>query len=528
MSSRFHSKLGTNYCAQDEETVEIRGILADPTLRLRLKNLDDEIARLQKALDELAAERAKLVGHVEAHLALISPARRLPPDLLGEVFVACLPKHRNCAMSATEAPVLLGRVCSSWRTISLSTPRLWSSLHIAEPTWQYDLANVPRTFVEQKLVQRIEAAKAWLIRSGQCPLSISLQSSWLRDSPSDTPEHIIPTLLSFASRWACLDLSIPSSALLAMSQLTAADVPMLQTVKITQTDTTQDTIGPLDSLAFLGGREIHSFSLKGRCFWPFEGLCWDRLIEISIGFPDADSNEPRLTVRFALQLLSRCPQLQSFGFQFLDADPDSDAINNSGPPILELSFLHAMDLDCTWRLSEILDSFFSRLSLPQLRKLKLEGERFSSESVSYRPLYAAAPRIESLDCPIGLFPETALFTDFLVALPPTLRELKLHHAYEFHHPALDPAIFESVILAPELWCPCLETLEITSRCSFSDEALVRFIKSRALKRVVLRFSRPMELDVQPALQGSVENGLHLELSYPQYNVSPWEGQEQDD
>ncbi|KAF8213696.1 hypothetical protein K438DRAFT_1105548 [Mycena galopus ATCC 62051] len=30
--------------------------------------------------------------------------------------------HRNCVSSASEAPILLGRICSSWRAISLSTP----------------------------------------------------------------------------------------------------------------------------------------------------------------------------------------------------------------------------------------------------------------------------------------------------------------------------------------------------------------------------------------------------------------------
>ncbi|KAJ7782493.1 hypothetical protein DFH07DRAFT_704529, partial [Mycena maculata] len=59
---------------------------------------------------------------VEAHKA---PTRRLPLDFIQEIFVACLPTHWNCAMSASEAPVILGPVCSSWRSISLSTPRLW-------------------------------------------------------------------------------------------------------------------------------------------------------------------------------------------------------------------------------------------------------------------------------------------------------------------------------------------------------------------------------------------------------------------
>ncbi|KAJ6489026.1 hypothetical protein C8R45DRAFT_826827, partial [Mycena sanguinolenta] len=62
--------------------------------------------------------------YVDAHKALISPVRRLPPEVLQIIFIACLPPHRNCAIAATEAPIRLGRVCSAWRSISIYTPQL--------------------------------------------------------------------------------------------------------------------------------------------------------------------------------------------------------------------------------------------------------------------------------------------------------------------------------------------------------------------------------------------------------------------
>ncbi|KAJ7140918.1 hypothetical protein C8R44DRAFT_603871, partial [Mycena epipterygia] len=110
----------TNYCPTDEEITEIQSLIIEPTLRLQ--RLDDEIADLQKVIDKLAEERASLGAYGEAHKALISPVRRLPLDVIQEIFVACIPTHRNCVMSAREAPVLLGHICSSWRETSLSTP----------------------------------------------------------------------------------------------------------------------------------------------------------------------------------------------------------------------------------------------------------------------------------------------------------------------------------------------------------------------------------------------------------------------
>ncbi|KAJ7785657.1 hypothetical protein B0H16DRAFT_1247991, partial [Mycena metata] len=169
MTSPFTSRLGTNYCPLDEEVLEIQRLLVEPLSRL--KGIDDKIAELQKTIDELTQERDSVSTYVETHKALLSPLRRLPLDIIQEIFIACLPTHRNCVMSAVEVPVLLGRICSSWRALSLSTPRLWARLHIAEPDppghWQTPI-------YAAQYMQRIANTIAWLGRSGICPLSISL------------------------------------------------------------------------------------------------------------------------------------------------------------------------------------------------------------------------------------------------------------------------------------------------------------------------------------------------------------------
>ncbi|KAJ7698058.1 hypothetical protein B0H17DRAFT_884182, partial [Mycena rosella] len=79
--------------------------------------LDTEIAKLTE-------KRRVLSAYLDSHKALISTVQRLLLDIIQEIFTSCLPTDRNCAMSA-EAPAILGHVCSSWRSISLSTPLLW-------------------------------------------------------------------------------------------------------------------------------------------------------------------------------------------------------------------------------------------------------------------------------------------------------------------------------------------------------------------------------------------------------------------
>ncbi|KAJ7161825.1 hypothetical protein C8R43DRAFT_991535 [Mycena crocata] len=128
MTSPFTHRLGTNYCPSDEEVADIQALIFESSPQLN--SLTDEIAAMQRSIDKLTKERDSLAAYLEAHKALLSPIRRIPLDIIQEIFIACTPAHRNCVMSAKEAPVLLGRICSSWRCISLSTPRLWSRLHI--------------------------------------------------------------------------------------------------------------------------------------------------------------------------------------------------------------------------------------------------------------------------------------------------------------------------------------------------------------------------------------------------------------
>jgi hypothetical protein len=122
MKSSFTPRFNTNYVPSDDE---IESIQKD------LVSRSEELARLNERIRELSAQRDEIQVYIDSHKALISHPRRLPPDIVREIFIACLPTGRNAVMSAREAPLLLCRIYSTWRTIALSTPRLWASLHVS-------------------------------------------------------------------------------------------------------------------------------------------------------------------------------------------------------------------------------------------------------------------------------------------------------------------------------------------------------------------------------------------------------------
>ncbi|KAJ7755544.1 hypothetical protein B0H16DRAFT_1521099 [Mycena metata] len=137
-------------------------ILVQPLKDLAV--LDGGIETVRRTFDELKRKRQKLATDIDAHLALLSPVRRLPGDVLREIFVSSLPSTHNAIIADREAPLLLCHVCAGWRSIALTTPRLWSSLHVVVPN-QSHLQNV------------VSLVKQWLVRSGVLPLSLSIAIS---------------------------------------------------------------------------------------------------------------------------------------------------------------------------------------------------------------------------------------------------------------------------------------------------------------------------------------------------------------
>ncbi|KAF8871383.1 hypothetical protein CPB84DRAFT_1646958, partial [Gymnopilus junonius] len=81
-------------------------------------------------ISELESRIADLKAAYSKYQTITSFFRRIPDDVLYEIFYQCLPSHRNPLLTASEAPVLLTRVCRCWRAVALASPRLWAQMHI--------------------------------------------------------------------------------------------------------------------------------------------------------------------------------------------------------------------------------------------------------------------------------------------------------------------------------------------------------------------------------------------------------------
>ncbi|KAF9462332.1 hypothetical protein BDZ94DRAFT_1166046, partial [Collybia nuda] len=204
MESRFTPLLSTNYVPPKDELDELRRLLVDPIDEL--KQLDIELAHLRNVIDRLSSKRDQLYISIVRHKNLMAPLRRIPEELLQEIFFHCLPVDHNATMSCHDAPLLLGRVCSHWRRVSLGTPRLWSGIHIVVPVSTPPSPNQhPSEILEQNHVI-FEAVDAWLGRSGDLPLSISLYQVPYAYTPPEFAEQLMSTIIQFSPRWRNVSL----------------------------------------------------------------------------------------------------------------------------------------------------------------------------------------------------------------------------------------------------------------------------------------------------------------------------------
>ncbi|KAJ7685793.1 hypothetical protein DFH06DRAFT_970642 [Mycena polygramma] len=97
-----------------------------------LAQYDSEIERVQETLQQLRADREKLQEFLDRCRSLPSPVRRLPPEILHEIFAFLSGPSTGWTDSLADVAksdlLRISAVCASWRNLVLGSPRLWSEI----------------------------------------------------------------------------------------------------------------------------------------------------------------------------------------------------------------------------------------------------------------------------------------------------------------------------------------------------------------------------------------------------------------
>lgn len=188
---------------------------------------------LQSELAALEAKHTALINAAKPYASLSSAFWRLPPEIMQMIFASCLPDTRGAVMHASEAPLLLGRVCSRWRKIVEGTPEMWSRVHVVPPAMRLaaPLATVPmqahpatngggslgdavtevtRSHNIRSFERKRDIVASWISRSGTCPLDLSFVWLWGEgDEELQLCGLLLDVFYGVCDRWRRVDWTVP-------------------------------------------------------------------------------------------------------------------------------------------------------------------------------------------------------------------------------------------------------------------------------------------------------------------------------
>ncbi|KAF8900330.1 hypothetical protein CPB85DRAFT_1377490 [Mucidula mucida] len=145
----------TEHSLAEARTVLTQTKQSQNALSAQISTAEEELARMlrdaEAAITVMRAQKSAyqdVINHTEAYLA---PMRRVPNEILREVFYCCFEDNPLCAW-------VLASVSTVWRNLVLGMPRLWSKMRL-----QTTPSKAPET------------VRLWLQRSGSTvPLDIEI------------------------------------------------------------------------------------------------------------------------------------------------------------------------------------------------------------------------------------------------------------------------------------------------------------------------------------------------------------------
>lgn len=161
--------------------------------------------------------------------AALSPFDRLPLELHAEIFSHALPAFPHLDDNG-GAPMVIARVCGTWRSLVLSTPKLWASFEIEVE----DISDgeTPNELLNPDTVKLLHSVQVWLDRSRNHPLSVRLIHMPTTRTPNSLSAQLLAMLAVHARRWRHVEFMLPSTNLSESQGLFSEELPALKHLKI--------------------------------------------------------------------------------------------------------------------------------------------------------------------------------------------------------------------------------------------------------------------------------------------------------
>ncbi|KAJ7724861.1 hypothetical protein B0H16DRAFT_1698487 [Mycena metata] len=173
---------------------------SNAALRAEFHALSLSISRQKLLLNEMQARLKNLQAQLDS---VVYPVLTLPPEIISEIFVHCLPDKRKLdVVNPDEAPLLLMHVCSPWRQIAIATPQLWSTFEFTGTKKSFNIVDI---------------AETWFNRASKRELSVKLHGALVGTTDL---ARFLPILQRHTQEMRSLEIS------LHWAQLTLIDSPL--------------------------------------------------------------------------------------------------------------------------------------------------------------------------------------------------------------------------------------------------------------------------------------------------------------
>ncbi|KAF8150129.1 hypothetical protein B0H34DRAFT_757444 [Crassisporium funariophilum] len=527
--SPFVAQCGTNYVPTDDEITQIETLIQKPTLQL--EQLETRMEAMRSMLKQLELEHEVLLCAIQRYRALLSPMRRIPVDILQEIFIYCVPSEHNASMCAVEAPVLLTQICSSWRQIALRTPRLWATIHITIPPKIESSNSYPDAeylLMANHLSElRLAAVHKWLRRTGASPLFISLvdwETSPTHRHDSKLSNRFIDCVVAYSAKWKEISIAASISTTNRITHLSASEVPLLESLKIkcgrmrgTVTTNSKNHVWMNSGLLRAPHLTEVAFTHLNEDITQFP-INWSQITRLWLDGNPTERNG-WITISKVTRLMKACHSLTSCRFE---VDQREIVGDDAEPGIISLPFLDTLSLYVAVDISGML----GQLNLPVLRKIEYHTSHHRNPSL-LSLLSRTTSNVQCLVIDVRSFTPNDLLKCLLCCSFLRSMRFQPYGAGAVADPTarIDDSLLRRMITGDatnDCLLPRLEEFECRTAVAFSDSSLLDCILSNqgggamgktVLKHVSVFFNRPRKIDILPEITPHIIAGLKLKLEY---------------
>ncbi|KAL1740718.1 hypothetical protein HDZ31DRAFT_67661 [Schizophyllum fasciatum] len=290
--------------------------------------LRDNTGLLEPEAEWFSSRLAELTQHILANKALLAPIRRLPTEILSEIFLLAVPDDWFTVPSGAMT-LPYASVCHAWRIVSLTTPQLWAAIVVrssVEWNGSGEMHGIPQRVQVKHLSHVIDA---YLTRSAGAPLTIVFEAGnqgALEYAPCWS------RLVQESARWESADVSCP---LAFFSQpMIPPSFARLQSLNLVVTHA--PTVShDFDATTYFSTAPIRKLSIQGERALPCDAKEWPTAWQPSyLQIWDIPVNQ----VGHILEAFAPCVQQLSVLRDPWDTDsphPDTE---------VELPLLHTLDV----------------------------------------------------------------------------------------------------------------------------------------------------------------------------------------